>query len=196
MPGNCRLWKWRLARLWAMEATGTMRGGGAPGRARAARSLADDPELLTAIDRLAAAPGRAVVGLGDSITDDSNGWFEILRGVVALRRPEAGLLFVNAGVSGETTAEMLARMPAVAAADPAWIICLAGVNNGRRFGAMPGPQFSVGETLAGLRLLPRCSTFAGSSASRWTVRCCSMTGCIRTSRGRRGSRARSCGCWR
>ena len=133
--------------------------------ARAARSLADDPEIVAAVDRLALAPGTAIVGLGDSITDDSNGWFEILRRVVTQRRPEAGVSFVNAGVSGETTVEMLARMPVVAAANPAWIICLAGVNNGRRFGAMPGPQFSVEETLSGLRMLRDYA--ARETQARW-----------------------------
>ena len=133
--------------------------------ARASRLLADDPAIAAAIDRLVLAPGSAVVGLGDSITDDSNSWFEILRGVVALRRPEAGVAFVNAGVSGETTVEMLARMPVIAAANPSWIICLAGTNNARRFGTMPAPQLSVAETLSGLRALRDYA--ARETRSRW-----------------------------
>ena len=54
---------------------------------RAAEELLADPAFAAQIDRLPFAPGSTVVGLGDSITDDYQSWLEILRHVLAMRRP-------------------------------------------------------------------------------------------------------------
>jgi len=72
------------------------------------------------------APGR-VVFLGDSITD---GW--------KLDNYFAGKPYVNRGISGQTTAQMLVRMmPDVLAHNPAAFILLAGTNDIAR---NAGPQ--------------------------------------------------------
>ena len=131
----------------------------------AAATLLAEPETAAALGRLKLPAGCTVVGLGDSLTDDASGWFEILKRAVTAHRPGDNISFVNAGVSGETTAQMLARMPAIAAVDPAWIICLAGTNNARRFGKMPAPQFSLSETMASLRALRDYA--ARETEARW-----------------------------
>src|SRR5262245_13607933 len=68
--------------------------------------------------RAATAPGR-VVFMGDSITD---GW--------ALETAFPGKPYVNRGIGGQTTAQMLVRMyPDVIALQPAAVIILAGTND-------------------------------------------------------------------
>jgi lysophospholipase L1-like esterase len=75
-----------------------------------------------------AGPGQSrVVFMGDSITD---GW--------RLEEAFPGKPFVNRGISGQTTAQMLVRMyPDVIALEPAAVIVLAGTNDVARNN---GPQ--------------------------------------------------------
>ena len=80
---------------------------------RAAATLLDDPESARILERLGQRP-TTLVGLGDSLIDDANSWLEILR--AANDQIGGQLKIVNAGVSGETTVQMLARMPEVMSA--------------------------------------------------------------------------------
>jgi acyl-CoA thioesterase I len=93
-----------------------------------------DRELSEAVDRLPFTPGCTVVGLGDSITDDYQSWFEILRRTWDYRYGGGTVNFVNAGISGDTTTEIVARMLGVVTARPSWVICMAGTNDARRHG--------------------------------------------------------------
>ena len=73
------------------------------------------------------SPGTAIVCLGDSITagvgaSPGHGWVDVL--AARLGQP-----VVNAGVSGETAAEGLARLPQVLAEDPWLVIVELGGND-------------------------------------------------------------------
>jgi lysophospholipase L1-like esterase len=79
-----------------------------------------------ALNKLPADPKR-VVFMGDSITD---GW--------PLAEAFPGKPYVNRGISGQTTAQMLVRMyPDVVALQPAAMVLLAGTND---IAANNGPQ--------------------------------------------------------
>ncbi|HOO78600.1 MAG TPA: GDSL-type esterase/lipase family protein [bacterium] len=112
--------------------------------AAAAAELLEEEAVTRAADALPFRAGSTVVGLGDSITDDDGSWFEILRELWTLRRPREPLRLINAGVCGETTAQILARFLEAAAYRPDWIVVLAGTNDARTLGAAPG------KTLVGL----------------------------------------------
>lgn len=103
----------------------------------AAQELLADADFAARVDRLPFAPGSLVVALGDSITDDLQSWFEILRHALDLRRPDDKIALSNAGISGEITTQMLARFFAIADRKPAWVICFAGTNDARRHGHRP-----------------------------------------------------------
>ena len=62
-----------------------------------------------------------VVALGDSITDDLLSWAEILRA--------CGLDVVNAGVSGDTTADALRRLYGIVLLEPDVVITMLGTND-------------------------------------------------------------------
>jgi len=102
-----------------------------------AKVLLDDPTFADLVDRLPFAPGSVVVGLGDSITDDYTSWCEILRVALTLRRPEDEIQVVNAGISGQTTTEVLARFLDVTRLNPDWIITMIGTNDARLHGLQP-----------------------------------------------------------
>jgi acyl-CoA thioesterase-1 len=97
----------------------------------AAEELLADPEFARKIDALPLEAGSTLVGLGDSITDDYQSWFEIFRHVIAIRRSDDGIQFVNHGVSGDTSSQILARFMEVAPG-ASWIFALIGTNDARR----------------------------------------------------------------
>ena len=100
--------------------------------------LLANPEFASRIDRLPFAPGSTVLGLGDSITDDSLSWIELLRQLLSKRRSSDHIRVINAGISGETTTQMVNRTYyQLAAEKPAWIICMAGTNDAHKYGEPP-----------------------------------------------------------
>lgn len=96
---------------------------------RGAHELLRDESFARCVDRLPFGAGSTVVGLGDSITDDSQSWLEILRHLLAKCRPESGIRIVNAGISGDTTSGLLGRLLDVLEREPDWIITLIGTND-------------------------------------------------------------------
>lgn len=121
---------------------------------RAAEALLAEASFASRIARLPFREGSVVVALGDSLTDDWQSWFEILRHALALARPGHAVRLVNAGVSGDTTAGMLARFLGVVHHRPDWIICLAGTNDARLHGLKPiKTLISVEETARNIAAL-------------------------------------------
>lgn len=132
---------------------------------QSAEALLADTSFAKQVDRLPFAAGGTVVGFGDSLTDDLQSWLEILRQVLAIRRPKDGITLVNAGASGESTTQMLFRVPQVLSVNPACVISMAGTNDARRFGALPVTQVSLSETRRNLAAF--ADTAAKNSKARW-----------------------------
>ncbi len=119
---------------------------------QAATDLLDDPAFAERIDRLPFAPGRRVVAIGESSTDDLLSWFEILRHAIALRRPADGITLVNMAVSGQTSTQALTTLPGVVHQRPDLVLCMLGANDAQRLGAADGPTLvSLPETERNLR---------------------------------------------
>jgi acyl-CoA thioesterase-1 len=112
------------------------------------RRLLVPAALITASwSACAGGDGPLVAFLGDSLT---SGWrlreAEAYPALVARALRERGrpVRVVNAGVSGDTVAQGLARLPAVLRRKPAVLVVALGINDGLR--GLP-----LGETEAGLR---------------------------------------------
>lgn len=121
---------------------------------KAAQDLLTDPAFAKHVDKLPFAAGATVVGLGDSITDDYQSWLEILRHLLKLRRPYDKIKIINAGISGETTAQIVGRFPLILQNNPDWIICLIGTNDSRTNGLDPNKTVvSLSETRQNLAVL-------------------------------------------
>lgn len=133
---------------------------------RAAQELLTNPTFATQVDQLPFAPGTIIVGLGDSITDDCQSWLEILRHLLAQRRPQDKIQVINAGVSGDTTDQMITRFFEITLQQPDWIICFAGTNDARRHGQSPTKVLvSLEETAKNLQMLRH---FANSeTTAKW-----------------------------
>jgi acyl-CoA thioesterase-1 len=149
-----------------VEAYRSIRGRYASRARQAAQELIAEPAFAALVDRLPFRAGDVVVGLGDSITDDDQSWLEIMRALLESRRGEDSIRVVNAGVSGDTTAQMIARFLDVIVEDPDWIICMPGTNDARLHGAFPTKVLvSIEETARNLDMLRHMA--ATQTQARW-----------------------------
>ena len=121
-------------------------------RSAATLLLADEPFRL-ALSRLPFRPDDVIVAVGDSITADRLGWFDLLAHSLDLAGTPAATL-VNLGVSGNTTADVLERFDLLAAAHPTHVLLMLGTNDARAHGRGSGYRMStVDETERNLRAL-------------------------------------------
>lgn len=123
-------------------------------RSRIADDLLADTKVVSSLARVPFSTDQLIVGLGDSLTDDFCSWFELLRLIFERHAPERRVRFLNAGVSGYTTTQLLARLPSITAARPDWVICFAGANDTCRFGAaVADPLTPIPQTIRNLQIL-------------------------------------------
>lgn len=121
-----------------------------------AAALLREADITGAVRRLPLSSQDVVVALGDSITHDGCSWAEILRVVLART---SGATVVNAGVSGDTTSQAIARTGVVAGHRPTWVIQLLGTNDARRHGRLAQARtVSLGETIRNCARLGRIVT--------------------------------------
>jgi acyl-CoA thioesterase I len=132
----------------------------------AAAELLANADFVAKVDKLPFQPGETIVGLGDSITDDWQSWLEILRHLLANRRPNDNLTIINAGISGNTTADMNGRFLNIVQQQPKWIICMAGTNDARGHGLRPiKSMISLEETAKNLTMLRAFA--ANQTTAQW-----------------------------
>lgn len=92
--------------------------------------------LLSGMSAAAAEPARPILVLGDSLSaahniPRSSGWVHLLGERMATMRPPRQV--INASVSGATTADGLARLPALLTRErPALVLIELGANDGLR----------------------------------------------------------------
>ena len=121
---------------------------------RAVSALMETGRVPARLDKLPFRPGDTVVLLGDSITDDSLSWANLLLELIARLDPDQSIKLVNAGISADTTAQVVARFLAVLAEEPTWIITMIGTNDARRHGwEATRSQQAPSETRANLEYL-------------------------------------------
>ncbi|MEV7908075.1 SGNH/GDSL hydrolase family protein, partial [Streptomyces anulatus] len=133
-----------------------------------AAELLDDPGFAKKVDALPFAPGQRVVAVGESTTDDLLSWFEILRHVIALRRPADEIALVNLAVSGQTSTQALAGFSTVVFQRPDWVLCMLGGNDARSLGGASGPTLvGLSETERNLRALRDLVTRLTSARWAW-----------------------------
>jgi len=105
---------------------------------QAAEELLKDEEFLKYTTRLPFKKGDLIVAVGDSYTDDLQGWFEIMRRVLEIARPELELRFENAAVYQDTSFDILRRLNrSVVDAKADWLFASAGTYDAMRYGVMP-----------------------------------------------------------
>lgn len=132
----------------------------------AAEELLADSAFAGKVDRLPFQSESLVIAVGESDTDDLQSWFEILRHLLDLRRPQDGIQLVNAGISGQTTTQAFDQVMQAVAQQPDWVFCLLGGNDSWRTGSQPTKTLvSIEETKKNLAEMRRL-VMSGTEA-RW-----------------------------
>lgn len=104
----------------------------------AAQELLKEDEVLEWLEDLPFEEGDTVVALGDSITDDLQGWFNIFKQVLEIALPDTEFTLVNSGVSYDTTSDALKRLNRdVLAHEPDWVIVALGTFDAQKLHVEP-----------------------------------------------------------
>ncbi|HKK46041.1 MAG TPA: SGNH/GDSL hydrolase family protein [Balneolaceae bacterium] len=105
---------------------------------QAAIELLEDGEVADWIEDLPFEAGETIVALGDSITDDLQGWFNIFQNVLEIGLEDADFTFINSGVSYDTSTDALKRLNRdVLDHDPDWVIVALGTFDAQRLHVAP-----------------------------------------------------------
>lgn len=138
---------------------------------RAAMELLADDAFAAKVDALPFEPDAVVVAIGESDTDDLQSWFEILRHLVTLQRPDDGIQFVNQGISGQTTNDALNTVMQTVGQEPSWVFCMLGANDSWRIGADPDKTLvSIEESEKNLAEMRHQVTAQSDASWLWLAR--------------------------
>jgi len=103
----------------------------------AADELLKDMNFVDNIKNLPFQKGDVILGFGDSITDDYQSWFELLKNILEKIHGHGIFRFVNAGWSGDTSLQLIKRFVGASNENPDWIICMVGTNDAIRNKLLP-----------------------------------------------------------
>lgn len=104
----------------------------------AALELLKDDDVTDWIDQLPFKPDDTIIALGDSSTDDLQGWFRIFQEILNITVPEADFTFVNAGQANNTSSEALRRLHRdVLSFEPDWVLVSLGMFDVTRLSIAP-----------------------------------------------------------
>jgi lysophospholipase L1-like esterase len=105
----------------------------------AAVELLKDDEVAEMIEKLPFKNNDTIVAIGDSMTDDLQGWFEILKNMLDIAVPDAEFTFHNSGVSYNTSSDALRRLERdVLSKNPDWVLIALGTFDSMRLNIAPG----------------------------------------------------------
>jgi len=105
---------------------------------QASLELLNDDEISGFLDDLPFRENDTIIALGDSMTDDLQGWFGILSNLLEITKPEANFTFINSGISYNTSSEALRRLHRdVLSHDPDWVIIALGTFDAIRLDIAP-----------------------------------------------------------
>jgi lysophospholipase L1-like esterase len=105
---------------------------------QAAEELLTDKDVVEWLENIPFDPDDTIVAIGDSITDDLQGWFSILEHVLELAVPEANFKMINSGVSYDTSTDAIKRLNRdMMAHEPDWVIVALGTFDVQRLHIAP-----------------------------------------------------------
>jgi len=105
---------------------------------QAALEMLEEEHMAELIDMLPFQPDDTIVALGDSATDDLQGWFSIFSHALDITVPEADFTFINSGIANDTSTDALRRLNRdVLAHDPDWVLVALGTFDAQRLHVAP-----------------------------------------------------------
>ncbi len=111
----------------------------------AAEEILKEEGMLETAGRLPFKADDAIAVVGDSITDDRQSWFHILRNLLDLVIPKVKIRYIDASISDSLSADALRRMERdVFAKKPDWVFVALGSQDALR------PHISPARTLVSI----------------------------------------------
>jgi lysophospholipase L1-like esterase len=105
---------------------------------QAAEELLTDQDVVEWLEDIPFEPDDTIVAIGDSMTDDLQGWFPILQHVLELAVPEANFTFINSGVSYDTSTDVIKRLNRdMMDYEPDWVMVALGTFDVQRLHIAP-----------------------------------------------------------
>lgn len=105
---------------------------------QAALEILKEDEIVDCLDKLPMDGEETIIAFGDSITEDAQGWFSILKHVLEISTEKADFNFINAGISYNTTSEALRRIDRdVIIHEPDWVFVALGTFDSQRLNIAP-----------------------------------------------------------
>ncbi len=112
---------------------------------QAAEEILKDSALLENAERLPFKPDDTIAVIGDSVTDDRQSWFNILRNVLDMVVPKAKFRYIDASITDSISADALRRLERdVMAKSPDWVFVALGSQDAMRL------HLTTGRTLVSL----------------------------------------------
>lgn len=106
---------------------------------QAALELLKEDEIIDLLDKIPFDGNETIVALGDSSTEDAQGWFNIFKNLLEISSENAEFQFINAGISGNTTTDALRRLDRdVLLSEPDWVFVSLGTYDVQRLNIAPG----------------------------------------------------------
>ncbi len=119
----------------------------------AAAELMSDTDYRESLQELPFCAGDRIAALGDSMTADRLGWFELVCDTLGSAN-DTGIATHNLGLSGDTTADALERFDLLEAFRPTHVLVMLGTNDARRHGrATDHRMVTLPETRRNLEVL-------------------------------------------
>jgi len=105
---------------------------------QAALELLKEDTITELLDKLPFDGTETIAAIGDSTTEDGQGWFQIMKEVLEISVDNARFNFINAGISENTTSEALRRLERdVLIHEPDWVFVNLGVFDLQRLSITP-----------------------------------------------------------
>ncbi len=106
---------------------------------QAAEEILKDEGMMTLAEKLPFKPNDTIAVIGDSITDDRQSWFHILRNLLDLVIPKVQIRYIDASISGSFSADALRRLERdVLSKKPDWVFVALGSQDALRLHLIPG----------------------------------------------------------
>ena len=160
-----------VAAVWgiAPETLADIKAGFAQAAERTARELLDEPDFAAHLKAWPMPADSTIAVIGDSYVDDWQSWCEMLSRALRLAVPERGYTLLNAGFSGDTTADAIMRFMRVVPQKPDYVIAAVGTNDARLHGLHEGvqPLISPHDTARNLEALRRLAAAQLSVKGWW-----------------------------
>ncbi len=105
---------------------------------QAAMELLKEDDIIDMMDKLPLDGSETIAVLGDSITEDGQGWFEILKHMLEIYVEGADFTFINSGIGENTSSEALRRLDRdILIHEPDWVFVALGTYDASRLNIVP-----------------------------------------------------------